>query len=75
MNYVIWSIEHDAWWRPAKWGYTTVLAEAGVYSEAEARQIVQRANIRSFNECMIPVAVLVGADLVCSRMPAPAGEL
>jgi hypothetical protein len=70
MNYVIWSIEHDAWWGPARIGYTRAIAEAGVYGEWEAREIVKRANGAGispdrpdgfqFHECMIPVAVLGG---------------
>ena len=54
-EYVIWSIEHDAWWKPARTGYTRELVEAGIYAEREARAIVQRANLVAFHECMIPV--------------------
>lgn len=42
--YVIWSFEHDAWWRRAKWGYTQELAEAGRYPKDEAESIVFKAN-------------------------------
>lgn len=42
--YVIWSFEHDAWWRPARCGYTPDLAEAGRYSEHDAFGIVAEAN-------------------------------
>ena len=59
-RYVIWSIEHDAWWRPGWMGYTTVLAEAGIYSPHEAAQIVQQANVMRFNECMIPLEAVKG---------------
>jgi hypothetical protein len=41
---VIWSFEHHAWWRPGRWGYTNVLAEAGRYTQAEADQIVAEAD-------------------------------
>lgn len=37
--FVIWSHEHRAWWRPARRGYTPVLAEAGRYSFDEAAAI------------------------------------
>src|SRR5438105_12624457 len=57
-TYVIWSIEHTAWWRPGQWGYADTLAGAGRYSRADAETIVARANIRAFHECMIPVAAL-----------------
>ena len=40
MNYVIWSYEHQAWWKPASRGYTTELIEAGWYTAEEAGQIV-----------------------------------
>lgn len=49
-DYVIWSYEHRAWWRPGGWGYTLELAEAGRYSKAEADRIVADANIVSVNE-------------------------
>jgi hypothetical protein len=47
---VVWSYEHDAWWRPGRWGYTPNLDEAGHYSEAEAKQIEADANIVTINE-------------------------
>lgn len=27
--WLIWSYEHDAWWKPGGFGYTSTLAEAG----------------------------------------------
>lgn len=52
--YLVWSIEHDAWWRPGWQGYTRVIGEAGVYSRHEAERILERANVMKTNECMIP---------------------
>lgn len=49
-EYVIWSFEHNAWWRPGRMGYTTQLSQAGQYSRAESERIVARANIVKFNE-------------------------
>jgi hypothetical protein len=49
-NYVIWSFEHDAWWRPGSWGYTTELEDAGHFTQAEAEKIVTDANIVEINE-------------------------
>jgi hypothetical protein len=60
--FLIWSIEHDAWWRPGGHGYTRELEQAGHYSEGEARKIVTRANIVAFHECAIPVACLEGPE-------------
>lgn len=70
-EYVIWSIEHEAWWRPAWLGYTTSLLEAGRYSFAESAKILQRANFVEVQECRIPVAALgnVGELLAsCQRV-------
>jgi hypothetical protein len=54
-DYVIWSFEHDAWWRPGSWGYTRELAEAGHYMKAAAAAIVMNANSYSpqCNETML----------------------
>ena len=54
-RYLIWSIEHTAWWRPAQVGYTRDLPEAGRYSESEAREILARANTVEINECLVPL--------------------
>jgi hypothetical protein len=38
-EYLIWSNEHGAWWRPNSAGYTTHLVAAGQYSRDEALKI------------------------------------
>lgn len=43
-KWIIWSIEHGAWWRPESKGYTTHLSGAGVYSYKKALDIVAGAN-------------------------------
>jgi hypothetical protein len=53
--YLIWSLQHAAWWAPAENGYTRVLAAAGRYSHADALRIVERANFALVHECAIPV--------------------
>lgn len=63
-DYVIWSIEHTAWWRPHSLGYCAALSEAGRYAKADAERIVERANIVAFHECMIPVDALAGGDVL-----------
>lgn len=42
--WLIWSLEHEAWWKPGYAGYTDVKAEAGRYTFEEARKIVINAN-------------------------------
>lgn len=63
MEFLIWSMEHDAWWRPGHMGYTRNVAEAGHYSDQESRDILKRANYpRRCNEARIPVECV--ADIV-----------
>jgi len=51
-TYLIWSIEHNAWWKPCKNGYTKLRLEAGKYDFAEALEIVEQANkYRGNNDC------------------------
>lgn len=39
-QYVIWSNEHRAWWRPAGMGYAAQLEKAGIYTREQALKIV-----------------------------------
>lgn len=57
-RYVIWSIEHQAWWPITRHGYVETLAAAGRFSETEAVGIVMDANVVTINEVMIPVEAL-----------------
>lgn len=43
-KWVIWSIEHGAWWGPNHRGYVYVYDQAGEYTYDEALKIVQGAN-------------------------------
>jgi len=54
--FLIWSIEHDAWWGPARRGYTRDIRAAGRYAVDEVTEIVADANIAGFNECAVPLA-------------------
>ena len=45
MKFLIWNFERDMWWRPNNCGYTPNIDEAGRYSFARAKAIVDRANI------------------------------
>jgi hypothetical protein len=54
-DFLIWSYEHDAWWGPAKMGYTKDFERAGRYTKDEAARICEDANRYSaeINECMV----------------------
>jgi hypothetical protein len=69
--FLVWSIEHGAWWRPGGIGYTCELAQAGRYTRTEADRIVVKANIVRFHECAIPVAcVEARPSFTCPRCGA-----
>jgi hypothetical protein len=72
-DYLIWSIEHNAWWRPAKCGYTQTLSEAGRYSLLDAGDILMRANLVKVNECMIPVECVQADPSFTDRNDVAAG--
>lgn len=57
MRFLIWSEEHQAWWRPNSAGYTTSLKQAGRYDSAQAGNIVEGANNcgKQFCEIALPV--------------------
>ena len=64
-NYMIWSFEHDAWWKPMSLGYTKDPRQAGQYDPDKALDIVHRSN-RGYsrrptvvNECMIPAVCVL----------------
>jgi len=57
-EYLIWSIEHTAWWGPNHLGYTQQLHEAGRYTRTQAIGIVEEANVAAFHECRIPIECL-----------------
>lgn len=43
-QFLIWSEEHGAWWRPNRCGYTTSMKRAGRYDGLSAEDIVRNAN-------------------------------
>lgn len=42
--WLVWSIEHDAWWGPNYRGYKKARSSAGRYTYEEATAIVRSAN-------------------------------
>lgn len=52
---MIWSFEHDAWWRPDHCGYTTSEEHAGLYPREEAKEICRKANYGSLNEEIVEI--------------------
>lgn len=47
--WLIWSIEHNAWWAPAWNGYVKNRLDAGKYKYTDAANIVASANIGEHN--------------------------
>ena len=59
-NWLIWSYEHDAWWKPNSMGYTRKYLEAGRYSEKEAEKICKQADIgRRLLSSVMPPEIMV----------------
>lgn len=55
-DFLIWSEEHRAWWRPYARGYTDSIVQAGRYTAERAAEIVNAANFGGgFNEIAMPV--------------------
>lgn len=48
-RWLIWSIEHNAWWRPDRCGYHGNRQMAGRYGFEEALEIVAQGNIGTGN--------------------------
>jgi hypothetical protein len=63
-EYLIWSEEHWAWWRPARRGYTTSMRQAGRYPKDEAEAICSSANFGlNFNEVPVPITPAIRTAL------------
>lgn len=60
---VIWSYEHNGWWKPDSWGYTNDLRRAGRYTLDEAKKILEGANYGGhINEDIILIEGLKGLE-------------
>lgn len=65
--YIVYSFEHNAWWKRNHFGYSRDIKAAGVYSYDEAKNICIKANMLghpampndysrvTINEAMIPI--------------------
>lgn len=56
MQYLIWSFEHNAWWGWGRRGYVHKIGAAGLYTQDEAIEICEDANLAGLNEAMVPVS-------------------
>lgn len=63
MEYLIWSIEHQAWWKYRARGYSKNVADAGLYTLEEATRVCLDANRfraekpeQPPNEAIVPVS-------------------
>lgn len=54
-RYLIWSFEHQGWWRASLHGYTPDFEEAGHFTAAQALSICKTANFVGLNEAMVPI--------------------
>lgn len=57
-KYLVWSNEHNAWWRPSSSGYTNHIANAGRYGRDEAMKICKGANF-TFAKGQLPFEIPV----------------
>jgi hypothetical protein len=64
-EWLVWSTEHQGFWRHGAFGYTQEPDKAAQYTEAEARKICADANRYSnrIEECMIKIAAPSRKDL------------
>ena len=61
-HWLIWSKEHQGWWRSAECGYSADVSEAGCYSAEDALRICEKANRYSdgvIHEIAVPAAVVL----------------
>ncbi|MET0423626.1 MAG: hypothetical protein ABW046_07120 [Actinoplanes sp.] len=61
MSYLIWSHQHNAWWRPDARGYTGRISEAGRYTREQADQALGWGVHREWLDDGRPHEVLVEA--------------
>jgi hypothetical protein len=67
-GWLIWSNEHNAWWRPNAYGYTENIEEAGRYILSDARKHCYQPEGGATKEVVVP-----SPELVCYLMGLPDG--
>lgn len=62
-KYLIYSREHNRWWKAGGWGYTVHMKEAGQFTYEEAKKICDNGNrfikhyeLEGPNEFMVEIA-------------------
>jgi hypothetical protein len=58
-KYLIRSHQHNAWWKPGGWGYTTSLFEAGRFSEDTASDLLRWDQFREWQADGKPNEVII----------------
>lgn len=56
-TFLIYSLEHQAWWTKNCYSYEKDLTKAGVFSAESALMICKEANMVSLEELMVPVGM------------------
>lgn len=54
MNWLIWSREHQAFWKKPEYGYTPEISQAGRFTWERALQILDTANLIQPEEFLLP---------------------
>ena len=57
-KWLIFSYEHDGFWKPNRMGYTKKFKEAGRYSEKEAEEICKAACIHLDKNSLVPEVMI-----------------
>lgn len=65
--WLIWSIEHNAWWRANHNGYSENRDDAGRYPYEEAVKIVSSAN--KYRRFTVPNEAMVRDESMCCKAP------
>ena len=67
IKFLIWSNEHNCYWRPNSAGYTRSIAEAGRYGQSQAESICRNASPRAgsdLDETIPPEMMMVAPEYI-----------